>query len=65
MICNLKLFFTISKKNPKPITKTKHYLGYSVFRALYQTPSNGKDSGVFFKRVKNKNIICINNFSKK
>lgn len=47
MIFNLKLFFTISKKKPHPITKTKHYLGYSVFRALYQTPNNGKDSGGF------------------
>lgn len=47
MICNLKLFFTISKKPTKPITKTKHYLGYSVFRALYQTSNNGKHSGVF------------------
>lgn len=47
MICNLKLFFTISNKKKNPITKTKHYLGYSVFRALYQASNNGKHSGVF------------------
>lgn len=57
------VFYNIKKK-PKPITKTKHYLGYSVFRALYQTSNNAKDSGGL-KRVKNKNIICVNNFSKK
>lgn len=42
MICNLKLFFTISKKTPNQSPKPN-----TVFRALYQISNNGKDSGGF------------------
>lgn len=64
MICNLKLFFTISKKKPTQSPKPNTIWGilYSGHCIRYQTMA--KILGVF-KRVKNKNIICVNNFSKK
>lgn len=63
MICNLKLFLTISnkKKNP-PKPNTISGILYSGHCIRHQAMA--KILG-FFKRVKNKNIICINNFSKK
>lgn len=64
MICNLKLFFTISKKKPTQSPKPNTISGILYSGHCIRHQAMAKILG-FFKRVKNKNIICVNNFSKK
>lgn len=64
MIFNLKLFLTISKKNP-PNHQNQTLSRVFCIQGTVSDTTQWQRFWGFFKRVKNKNIICVNNFSKK
>lgn len=65
MIFNLKLFFTISKKKTQTNHQNQTLSGVFCIQVTVSDTKQWQTFWGFFKRVKNKNIICVNNFSKK